>query len=113
MARERKLVRAGHRLGGGAGGCEGERRRTNDEAGIRAVELQPDFKTIQTCLVENVKDIYKLDGHKMFEYKDYICNKTRTGVVHRRPKGCPQKRQDERNRTSDGAPNELTLGEGG
>ena len=27
-------------------------RRTNDEAGIRAVELQPDFKIVQVCLFE-------------------------------------------------------------
>ena len=32
-------------------------RRTNDEAGIRGVDLQLDFKTIQVCLVENMKDI--------------------------------------------------------
>ena len=32
-------------------------RRTNDEAGIRGVELQPDIKTIQVCLVENIKDV--------------------------------------------------------
>ena len=30
---------------------------TNDEGGIRDVELQPDLKTIQVCLVENIKDI--------------------------------------------------------
>ena len=34
-----------------------EERRTNDEGGIGAVELQPDFKTIQVCLVENIKDM--------------------------------------------------------
>ena len=50
------MVRAGHRLGGGVGGRDGDGRRTTDEAGIRtAVELQPDFKTIQVCLVENIK----------------------------------------------------------
>ena len=32
-------------------------RRTNDEVGIRAVE-QPDFKTIQVFLVENIKDMW-------------------------------------------------------
>ena len=37
-------------------GSEG--RRTKDEAGIRAVELQPDFKKIQVFLIKNVKDIY-------------------------------------------------------
>ena len=31
--------------------------RTNDQAGIRAVELQPDFNTIQVCLVENIKNM--------------------------------------------------------
>ena len=31
-------------------------RRTNDKVGIRAVELQPDFKTIKACLVENIMD---------------------------------------------------------
>ena len=40
------MERAGHRLGGGVGGRDGEGRRTNDEADIRTVELQPDFKTI-------------------------------------------------------------------
>ena len=40
-----------------ASGDETETRRTNEEAGIRAVELQPDVKTIQVCLVENVKGI--------------------------------------------------------
>ena len=32
-------------------------RRTNDQAGVRAAELQPDFNTIQVCLVENIKEI--------------------------------------------------------
>ena len=32
-------------------------RRANDQAGIRVVELQPDFNTIQVCLVENIEDI--------------------------------------------------------
>ena len=32
-------------------------RGIKDEAGIRGVELQPDFKTIQVCLVENIKGI--------------------------------------------------------
>ena len=32
-------------------------RRTNDEAGIRAVGLQPDFNTIQIFLVENIAGI--------------------------------------------------------
>ena len=40
-------------------------RRTNDEASIRAVELQPDFKAIQVCLIENIKDIKMVT---MFEY---------------------------------------------
>ena len=40
-----------------ASGGERERGRRTNEAVIRAVELQPDFKTIQVCLVENVKDI--------------------------------------------------------
>ena len=44
-------------------------RRTNDEAGIRAVELQPGFNTIIVCLVENTKDI------KMFR---------RSGTAHHR-----------------------------
>ena len=49
---------AGHRLGGGLGGRDGDGRGIYDKAGIRAVvELQPDFKTIQACLVENIKDI--------------------------------------------------------
>ena len=59
------MVRTDRRHGGSVGrGREG--RRTNDEAGIRAVELHPDFKTIQVCLVESIKDI--LDGHKMIKY---------------------------------------------
>ena len=44
---------------------EREGRRTNDEASIRAVELQPDFKAIQVCLIENIKDIKMVT---MFEY---------------------------------------------
>ena len=32
-------------------------RRTNDEAGIRTVELQPDFNSKQYKPVENIKDI--------------------------------------------------------
>ena len=55
-----KVVRAGHRLGGGIGGREGEGRRITDEAGLHAVELQPDFKTIGVCLVQNKKDIYMI-----------------------------------------------------
>ena len=48
----------------------GERRkRTNDEVAISTVELQPDFKTIQVCLVENIK---YLNGHKMFGYTLYL-----------------------------------------
>ena len=39
----------------GVRGREG--RKTNGEVGIRAVELQLDFKTIQVCMVENIKDI--------------------------------------------------------
>ena len=43
-----KVVRAGHRLGGGVGGAEGEREGgLTTRRVIRAVELQPDFKTIQ------------------------------------------------------------------
>ena len=37
-----------------------QERRTNDQAGIRAVELRPDFNMIQVCLVENVKGIKML-----------------------------------------------------
>ena len=37
--------------------------------GIRAVEFQRDFKTIQVCLVENIK---YLDVHKMFECTLYL-----------------------------------------
>ena len=65
MARGGKAVRAGHQ---GMRGKEG--RRTNDEAGIRAVQLQPDFKTMQACRVENIKDIYMVT--KMFEYTFYL-----------------------------------------
>ena len=36
----------------GVGGRKG--RRNNDEAGIRAVELRPDFKTTQVYLVEKI-----------------------------------------------------------
>ena len=39
----------------GVRGREG--RTTNDEAGIRAVEIQPDFKTIQVCLIGNIKNV--------------------------------------------------------
>ena len=40
-----------------------EGRTTHDEAGIRAVELQPDFKTIlEVCLVENI--MRYLDGYR-------------------------------------------------
>ena len=57
-------------------------RRTNDEAGIRVVELQADFNAIQVCLVENIKYIYMvtkcLNTH-------YIYDKTDSRVVHRRP----------------------------
>ena len=61
--------RAGTRRGGESGESwpsawrwrRGVRRRagsrTNDEAGIRVVELQSDFKTIQICLVQNAKYI--------------------------------------------------------
>ena len=38
----------------------GERKRGKEDyrqAGIRGVELQPDFETIQVCLVKNLKDI--------------------------------------------------------
>ena len=52
-----QVVRAGHRLGGGVGGRDGDGRRTNDKASIRAVvELQPDCKTTQLCLAENIKE---------------------------------------------------------
>ena len=33
-------------------------RGTNDEEGIRAVELQLDLNTIQVCLIENIKDTW-------------------------------------------------------
>ena len=56
-------------------------RRTNDEASIRAVELQPDFKAIQVCLIENIKDIKMVT---MFEYTKYL-RQTYSRVVHRRP----------------------------
>ena len=36
---------------------EREGRGTNDEAGIRAVELQREFKTMQVCMFENIKYI--------------------------------------------------------
>ena len=48
MARVGKVMRAGHRLGGGVGGCSSGRiNRLTTRRGIRAVELQRDFKTIQ------------------------------------------------------------------
>ena len=48
LAREGKVIRAGQRLGDGAGGREGEREGgLKTRRGIRAVELQPDFKTTQ------------------------------------------------------------------
>ena len=44
-----KVMGAGHRLGGGVGGLERERERgPTTRRGIRAVELQPDLKTIQS-----------------------------------------------------------------
>ena len=53
---------------------------TNDEAGIRVVELQLGFKTIQVCLVENMKGIEMttkcLNTH-------HIYNKADTLVVHK------------------------------
>ena len=36
---------------------EREGRRTNEESSFRAVELQPHFKAIQVCLIENIKVI--------------------------------------------------------
>ena len=59
------MMRADHRCGGGVGGGEEEREgRPATRHGIRAVELQPGFKTIQ------VGSKYKghLDGHKIHEY---------------------------------------------
>ena len=52
------MVRADHRLGGGLGGREGKREgELTARRGIRTVELQPDFETIQVYLVKNIKDI--------------------------------------------------------
>ena len=67
------MVRAVHRLGGGVGGRRRKQgRRTSDEACIRGVELQPDFNTIQVCLVENIKDTSYLHVHKMFDCALYL-----------------------------------------
>ena len=47
LARGGKVMRAGHRRGGGVGGWEGEREGgLTTRCDIRAVELQPDFKTM-------------------------------------------------------------------
>ena len=59
-------------------------RRTNDQARIRAVELQPDFNTIQVRLVENIKDI-KIFTKGVNTCIHYIYDKTDTRVVHGRP----------------------------
>ena len=45
-------------------------RRTNDQAGIRAVELRPELNTIEVCLVENIKG--HLDVLKKFKYALYL-----------------------------------------
>ena len=59
-----------------------EGRWTNDETGIRAVELQPDFRIIQVCLDENINDIYM---GIIFLNTHFIFGKTGTRVMHRRP----------------------------
>ena len=47
-----------------------------------AVELQPDFKTIHVCLVENINDIYMVTKCANVYY---IYDQNDTRVVHRRP----------------------------
>ena len=77
--------------------------------GIRAVELQPDFKTTQIC-DGNFKG--HLDGHKMFEYTLYLRHDTRK--VHSRPKGVlEQAGGAEQHNITQAAPNELKLGADG
>ena len=86
MARGGKVVRGGPRLRGCVEGVRGrEERRTNDEAGIRAVELQPHFKMIQVSLVENIVNI-KIVSRCLNEH--CIWDKSDTWLVYRRPKMC-------------------------
>ena len=63
-----------------------EGRRNNDEAGIRAVELQPDFNTIQVCVIENITDIEVFT--KCSNIHDVYETDTRVPVVLRWPRGC-------------------------
>ena len=54
-------------------------RRANDQAGIRVVELQPDFNTIQVCLVEHIKNIQMFTKCLNIHY---IHDKADTRAVH-------------------------------
>ena len=85
-------------------------RRPNDEADIRAVELQPDFKTIQVCLVEDIKG--HLDGHKMFECVLYLRQYCYSGSAQTAVRVCSNRQEERKITPSEAAPNELKLGEG-
>ena len=59
-----------------------EGRRTNDDADIRVVDLQPHFKTIRVFLIETIKIFWMITN--LFNTHD-IYDKTDTRVADRRP----------------------------
>ena len=65
-----------------ASGGETQTGKEDYQAGIRAVELQPDFNTIQVCLVENMEGILIFTKRLNIQY---FYDKTDTRVVHRQP----------------------------
>ena len=109
MVRVGKAMRAGHRLGGGVGGCSsGRTNGLTTRRGIRAVEFQPDFKTIQVG--SKIKRTYVVYGHKKVRILSYLRPDRYSGNAQTAVR-VYSKAGEEQHNFKEAAPNEK-LGEG-
>ena len=84
-------------------------RRTSDQAGIRAVELQPDF-TIQVYLADNINGRC---SQNVYIYIIFTTRLTLGQCTHGRKGVLEHTGGVEQHSITEAAPNELKLGEGG